>query len=121
MKAEYRPRVAAAWYESQWSFFWTMVGALLTAGLIATVAAWLFVLAMAKHAFGGSPEPTAKTRVSQSPRTEEFRVLAPEPPRIQVVTVPAASREECLSQTGGIANDHYARCRRGYTETMPLP
>lgn len=30
-------------------------------------------------------------------------------------TMPPRSREDCLAITGGIANEQYDRCRRGYT------
>lgn len=41
----------------------------------------------------------------------------PKPARYENVTrrVPPRSREECLQLTGGVGNEHYDRCRRGYT------
>jgi hypothetical protein len=43
----------------------------------------------------------------------------PTPVRYENVTrrVPPRSRDECLAVTGGVGNEHYNRCRKGYSYT----
>jgi hypothetical protein len=39
-------------------------------------------------------------------------------PRTTTERIPPGSREECLAETGGVANEAYQRCRTGYTRTL---
>jgi hypothetical protein len=47
-----------------------------------------------------------------------FRDPDPGKPVTRKIEVPARSRDECLKETDGVANDDYVRCRNGYTITV---
>ncbi|PXV63054.1 hypothetical protein C8D93_1213 [Sinimarinibacterium flocculans] len=41
--------------------------------------------------------------------------------KLENVRIPAKTVEQCKAETGGEINEHFARCRRGYTVTQRVP
>ena len=124
--APHRPE-RAPWFHSQWAVFWTIVGALLTAGMIAAVSGWLLMLAVANVVFDSArfkdvTQPSSRVNSRASVSAEPPAYASPQQvfPTTETVRVPGRSTEDCLAEAGGVANELYARCRRGYSYTRPI-
>lgn len=132
MQTDYRERHVERWYDSQWSFFWTVVGAMLTAGAIATVVGWFLMILAANYTLKSFDRVMSGTgQELQRSQTELERELtnsmrfmdAPRQPakpevrqRVETINHPPKSHEECMAANWGVIDENFQRCKRGWVE-----
>ena len=105
-----RPAAAASEPWTPWALF-GVVSAAIVAGL---VLFWFIGMAGLGAMLGGFKLGAEQQAVVA---TERAKAAAAARPRVttEVVTVPSKSVEVCMAEAGGQVNEHFARCRRGYS------
>lgn len=86
-------------------------------GSIVVASILLWIIALGGSAVLFSAVSTAVSR--ELPEIEEKAFAAPQTRRQQtterLIYVPPQSVDRCKAETGGVINEHFAKCRRGYT------
>lgn len=112
------------WYDSQASVFWTIVGALLTAGTISAIAGWMVVVMAANFTLREFNKAVAKPRPPIEQRLEQPQPARNVPTRAHptwtTVRHPPKTVTACMQESGGVVNERYERCRAGWTEEVPV-
>ena len=107
------PRASAepAGRMSPWALFGVIAGAIVAG----TVLLWIVGLIGIGAMVGGFTSQVEKQIGTSTSSSAVVRPAVTRPVVTQrVVTVPPKSVAECKAETGGVLNEHFARCRAGY-------
>jgi hypothetical protein len=107
------PALAGRWYDDALTVCMVLVGSTVAA----TAIIWAGIELRARYEL----QQLEKAAAAAAARFEAEARKMPRPPEVRrpevrerLVTVPSKSVEECKAETGGIVNEHFARCRQGY-------
>ncbi|HSW14706.1 MAG TPA: hypothetical protein VLI06_17820 [Solimonas sp.] len=127
MHAPYRERPQKPkWFDDPWTVFGVIVSAILSACALIWFAVEVrtrYELQAAAEAIQAttatwareSAEMTRRSKIAALQAAAARERIRLSTPVTTTVRVAPQDREACLQETGGVANEHYVRCRNGYS------
>lgn len=110
-----------AWYESQWTFLWTVVGSILMAGAISALTGimvvWLMAQGIRLNFESEKPRRVPVEQRLEQRMQERVREAWTPQSRTEVINHPPKTVNACMQESGGIVNETFKRCRAGWSET----